>query len=102
MRLISQDGRYDFPYEKVMVTIEPEKMCDILVSTPETAVMGQAIIAAEYSTPEKAIKAMEQLQYAYRHHLKAPARSVMGGSFYVPEFRFNPPKAFKFPSDSEV
>lgn len=102
MRLISQDGKFDFPYEKVMVTIQSDEMCNILVSTPETAVMGEAIVAAKYSTPEKAIKVMEKLHYAYVNHLKAPARSVMGGNFYVPEFRFIPPKVFKLPADSEV
>lgn len=102
MRIISQDGRVDFPYDKVMVEIEPEGMCNILLTTPEMAAMGQAYVAAEYTTPEKAVKVMEQLHHMYAKHVKASGRVLGGNKFYSPEFRFNPPKVFKFPADTEV
>ena len=102
MRLISQDGRVDFPYDKVMVEIEPEGMKDILLSTPELAAMGQAYTVAKYSTPEKAITVMEQLHHMYAKHVKTSGRVIGGGNFYAPELRFNPPKVFKFPADTEV
>lgn len=102
MRLISQDGRVDFPYEKVIVEIEPEGMKDILLSTPELAAMGQAYTVATYSDPEKAITVMQRLHNMYEKHVKASGRVLAGGKFYAPEVRFNPPKVFKFPADSEV
>ena len=102
MRLISQDGRVDFPYEKVMVEIEPEKMCDILISTPEMAAMGQAYIIATYSDPEKAINVMMRLHREYERYQRASGKPVGGGKFYAPEFRFTAPKVFKFPADAEV
>lgn len=101
MRLISQDGRVDWAYDSVMVEIEPDKKCDILLTTPEMAAMGQAFTAAEYSTPEKAKKVMNRLHNVYRDHQRAAGR-VVGKQFYAPEFRYNPPKIFKFPEDSEV
>lgn len=102
MRLISQDGRVDFPYEFVMVEIEPTKKLEILLTTPEMAAMGQAFTAAEYSTPEKARKAMDMLHFAYKNYSKFGGRVVDNRRFYAPEIRFNPPKIFKFPEDSEV
>ena len=102
MRIISQDGRVDFPYDKVMVEINPDGMKDILLTTPEMAAMGQAFTVATYSTPEKAEKVMGKLHYAYQHVAKAGGRTVGGGKFYAPEIRYNPPKIFKFPADSEV
>ena len=102
MRVISQDGRVDFPYEKVMVEIDPSNMCDILLTTPEMAAMSQAFTAAEYSTPEKATKAMQMLHSTYLKHLKGIGKTVGGGKFYAPEFHFIQPKMFKFPADSEV
>lgn len=102
MRLISQDGRVDFPYDKVMVEINPDGMKEILLTTPEMAAMGQAFTAATYSTPEKAAEAMKRLHMAYANHLKINGKTVAGGKFYAPELRFNQPKIFKFPADSEV
>lgn len=103
MRLISQDGRVDFPYDKVMVEIDPANMQNIILTTPEMAAMGQAFVAAEYSSPEKARKVMDQLHYAYKNHLKSGGRVTHGGNFfYTPEVRFDQPKVFKFPEDSEV
>lgn len=102
MRIISQDGRVDFPYDKVVVEINPDGMKEILLTTPELAAMGQAFTAATYSTPEKAEKVMARLHKAYAHHLKINGKAVTGGKFYSPELRFNPPKIFKFPADSEV
>ena len=62
MRVISQDGRLDFPYENSVVFIPPRE---------ETIVRVQMIgdyestMMAQYSTAEKAKKAMEMLRETY-------------------------------------
>lgn len=101
MRIISQDGRTDFPYEKVIVEIDTDTMCNIMVMTPELITIDQAYLAAKYSTPEKAVKVMQQLHNAYAKHVRASGR-VVSSKFYAPEIRFIPPKVFQFPADSEV
>ena len=64
MRVISQDGTLDFPYENSIVFIDTR-------AKEATFVRMQAIgdnetsITAKYSTEEKAKKAMEMLRYAY-------------------------------------
>ena len=67
MRVISQDGTLDFPYENSIVFIDTR-------AKEATFVRIQAIgdnensITAKYSTKEKAKKAMEELRYAYMCH----------------------------------
>lgn len=62
MRVISQDGRLDFPYENSVVFIPPRE---------ETIVRVQMIgdyestMMAQYSTEEKAKKAMKMLRETY-------------------------------------
>ena len=64
MRVISQDGTLDFPYENSIVFIDTR-------AKEATFVRMQAIgdnetsITAKYSTKEKAKKAMEMLRDAY-------------------------------------
>lgn len=64
MRVISQDGTLDFPYENSIVFIDTR-------AKEATFVRMQAIgdnetsITAKYSTEEKAKKAMEMLRIAY-------------------------------------
>ena len=60
MRLISQDGTIDVPYE--MSSIRNDDNTIILCMVGET---GKGSVIARYSTPEKAQKAMEMLRTAY-------------------------------------
>lgn len=62
MRVISQDGRLDFPYENSVVFIHPrEKNIVQLQMTGDY----ESTMMAQYSTKEKAKKAMEKLREAY-------------------------------------
>ncbi len=67
MRVISQDGTIDVPYE----TSSFNMICAELVEPKRTNIychhssIGVAIKIAEYSTEAKAIKAMEMLREAY-------------------------------------
>ena len=60
MRLISQNGEIDVPYE--MSAIRNEDNVIILNMVGET---GKGSVIARYSTSEKAQKAMEMLRTAY-------------------------------------
>lgn len=64
MRVISQDGTMDFPYENSIVFIDTRAKDAVFVrmqaiGDDETSIM------ADYSTKEKAKKAMEMLRDAY-------------------------------------
>ena len=67
MRVISQDGAVDVPYE----TSSFNMICAELVEPKRTNIychnssIGVAIKIAEYSAEEKAIKAMEMLRESY-------------------------------------
>lgn len=60
MRLISQDGTIDIPYE--MSAIRNDDKLIILCMAGET---GKGSVIATYSTSEKAEKAMEMLRETY-------------------------------------
>ena len=60
MRLISQNGAIDVPYE--MSAIRKDDKLIILCMVGET---GKGSVIARYSTSEKAEKAMEMLRTAY-------------------------------------
>lgn len=89
MRIISQDGYYDIPYET----------CNLEIAVTErngrTEICcyanSHARCMAIYSTREKALKAMEMLHQKYLLHEK-----LKGGYSWVL------PKVFQFPQNSEV
>ena len=64
MRVISQDGTIDMPYEMSIVWCE-DSGAVLLQPIGET---GAYQTFAKYSTEEKAKKAMEELRYAYMCH----------------------------------
>ena len=57
MRVISQSGNYDFPYEQIVVRSEMEYV--MAVHKEKEYVLGK------YSSDDKAIKAMEMLREQY-------------------------------------
>ena len=57
MRVISQRGNYDFPYEHIVVRREMEYV--MAVHKEKEYVLGK------YSSDDKAVKAMEMLREAY-------------------------------------
>lgn len=79
MRLISQDGSLDFPYEKSALFINPRCMSEV-----RTVMIGygrNGITIAKYSTKGKAIKAMKMLREVYEAELA---------------------KVFQFPQNEEI
>lgn len=62
MRIISQNGKWDYPYDMVIIK-RYENM--IFAITNLMVNVGSSVEMATYSTPEKADKAMELLRQAY-------------------------------------
>lgn len=95
MRVISQDGTIDVPYENFVFGITLDNYISAVMDTavrPTEVVNG---IMAKYSSREKALKVMELLREAY---LKF-AQATNNDSFYA---FFDNPKVFRFPADNEV
>lgn len=93
MRIISQDGRVDLPYELVAISthnIHQEQV----IAEPIENTAKICCVMGEYSTKEKAAKATEMLRTEYGNYKQAKS-----SEYY---FDFNYPKVFRFPQDSEV
>lgn len=104
MRIISQNGAIDVPYDYFSLTIATGKYEDVEVaciychnlSSPKGTKL------AEYSSKEKAEKAMEMLREEYGKHFFGQGGAMATANFYVPPFAFIPPKVFQFPQDEDV
>lgn len=94
MRIISQNGKVDLPYEQVGVQINNLNKKDIIAYPMHVAGESHWTLA-KYSTEEKAVKAMEMLRTGYSDYQQAKSRDGYS-------FAFNYPKVFRFPPDSEV
>ena len=97
MRIISQDGKFDFPYEKCCIWLK----CELVVLSP----IGEPdsdYIYGKYSTQEKATKAMEMLREKYLSRMKLDGGyDVTNGHYVQPNF-WVLPRVFQFPKDEEV
>lgn len=95
MRIVSQDGCYDLPYEQTVVLREETH---ILVRTMEY----EDLRIASYSTEEKAIKAMEMCREKYLSRMELDGGyDVVNGCYVQPNY-WVLPKVFQFPADEEV
>ena len=105
MRVISQDGKLDFPYENSVVFIS-------LVDASEIRIVAigddDNVVIAKYSTEEKAKKAMEMLRFAYEnnefyHHT---GNSELFAEVYhtlsQEEFNERMSEYFQFPTEEEL
>lgn len=94
MRVVSQDGKIDVPYERYTIWCYKDQYLDIyhIACDSETSYRG----LADYTTEEKAIKAMEMLRETYL--LKAEIHSDYNGHHYKAELN----KVFQFPQDDEI
>lgn len=82
MRIISQDGQIDLPYNRIMLCVE-----GVLVTARND---GKQYLIGKYHTEEKAINAMEMCREKYQ------------GFFTKGNFMFDHPKVFRFPADDEI
>ena len=100
MRVISQHGNVDLPYEKIVVCHAMESV--IALYNGKTCVLGK------YSSKEKAYKAMEMLKRAYENNMfyhcmanrkgYVEAQSALGAE----QFRKATTEYFQFPQDDEI
>lgn len=68
MRVISQDGAKDFPYDNAWVSVYEGCINGRVYVRMQICGYDDSVDVAEYSTKEKAKKAMEELRYAYMCH----------------------------------
>jgi hypothetical protein len=93
MRVISQDGIIDMPYEHICISTSYQNPKEIFA----WHILGSDdddVCIARYSTEEKAIKAMEMLREEYKK-IREYETDYMG-------FALDHPKVFQFPQDDEI
>ena len=89
MRIISQDNVKDFPYEMCTIWVIENKIFASPIGEPDTEA-----VMAEYSTQEKAEKAMQKLHNKYSYLWRAEHGLV---SYFADETI-----AFRFPQEDEI
>lgn len=102
MRIISQDGTLDIPYEQVIIQRFKEKIYflnkNIIGSEPP--IINDLI--ASYSNEEKAKKAMEILHNTYLSRMELDGGYDVVHGYYIQPNYWVLPKVFQFPADEEV
>lgn len=68
MRIISQDGTLDMPYEQVIIQRFGKDIYFLNSNLTGVEQLVSDMVVATYSTAEKAKKAMEELRCAYMCH----------------------------------
>lgn len=68
MRVISQDGTLDMPYEEVIIQRFRSRIYFLNKNLIGVESLNEDIQIAEYSTEEKAKKAMEMLRISYENN----------------------------------
>lgn len=97
MRVISQDGTIDVPYEMSIMWSE-DNGAILLQPIGET---GEYQTFAKYSTEEKAKKAIEELRYAYMcHSLVKMGKSQLDG--IGEKITMGLSGVFQFPAEEEL
>ena len=105
MRVISQNGRVNFPYENSVVFIPPREETIVRVHMTGD---DESVMMAQYSTKEKAKKAMEMLRLAYEnnefyHHTANSEHFVEVCNVLSEElFKKSTSEYFQFPAEGEL
>lgn len=98
MRIISQDGTFDMPYEMSIIWCEDDGAV-FLQPIGET---GEYRNFATYSTEEKAKKAMEMLREKYLTRMELDGGFDHVNKVYVQPNYWVLPKVFQFPAEEEL
>lgn len=108
MRVISQDGTLDIPYEQVVIQRFNGEIYFLNKNLTGIDDLGSDIVIAKYSTEEKAKKAMEMLRIAYEnnefYHHTANSKyftevcQVLSSEM----FRKSTSEYFQFPAEEEL
>lgn len=95
MRILSQNGTIDVPYEQVVIQRFKTEIYFLNKNLIGVEQLVSDMEIASYSTEAKAQKSMEMLRDAYKKYSTATDNS----SFFT---MFNEPKVFRFPADEDV
>ena len=96
MRVVSQDGKIDMPYEMVGIFRFKAEVYFLNRNLTGVIPLDGDVRLATYSTGEKAIKAMEMLRELYL--LKTEVHSDYNCHHYKVALN----KVFQFPQDNEI
>lgn len=100
MRVISQDGNVDLPYEQIVVCHAMESVIALY--------NGEKYVLGKYSSKEKAYKAMEMLRKSYEnnefyHHTSTTDTfKDVANLLSNEEFDKATRECFQFPQDDEI
>lgn len=101
MRVISQDGTIDIPYEQVIIQRFKKKIYFLNKNLTGVEQLSYDMQIAEYSTEEKAKKSMEELKSAYIcHNYFNLGKALPNGIDEKLIFGFT--GVFKFPTEEEL
>ena len=93
MRVISQDGTIDIPYESVIIQRFGGEIYFLNKNLIGVEQLVSDMDIATYSTEEKAQKAMEMLHNDYYDHVAE--KTYHEGDYYIHPY-------FRFPKDEDV
>ena len=62
MRVISQNGMIDLPYEKLVVSVNMRNQCEVIAWDASNIASDSYLVLATYSSVEKSHRAMEMLR----------------------------------------
>lgn len=108
MRIISQDGTIDVPYEMVVIQRFEEDIYFLNRNLTGVEDLISDIRLAKYSTEAKALKAMEMLRKVYEnnvfYHCTASSKRFEEVQSILSEeqFRKATTEYFQFPQDDEI
>ena len=103
MRVITQDGYGDIPYESAIFTIENSSY-DFRILGFSQHFGDKIILVANYSTKEKALKSMEMMrkQYTKLFTLKTVLSGVAATNPPENMDKFMDMFTFRFPADTDL
>lgn len=108
MRVISQNGTIDIPYERFIISVNMQEQSEIIAWTGNHISDDECIVMASYSSEEKAEKAMEMLRKTYEnnelYHHTSTTDSFKDFASISSNEKFNEltSEYFKFPNDDEI
>lgn len=102
MRVISQDGTIDVPYEMVVIQRFEEDIYFLNRNLTGVEDLISDIRLAKYSTEAKAIKAMEMLREEYLKYMEIEGHADLTGQGIIQPNFWVLPKVFRFPQDDEI
>ena len=102
MRVISQDGTLDIPYDSVIIQRFGREIYFLNKNLIGVEQLVSDMDIATYSTEEKAKKAMEMLRDTYLSRMELDGGyDAVSGCYVQPNF-WVLPKVFQFPKDEDV